>query len=106
MNGKVSPGKWEACHGGECTCGLIWSLGADAPIARVLCRNAEEGLGYDLTTVRANIRLMTEAKELYLLLDAVFCADPEPGAFSPAYMAGILTRWRVAKARVDAEVLP
>lgn len=32
---KYSPGPWEACHDGECSCGFIWSRTADHPVAKV-----------------------------------------------------------------------
>ncbi len=28
-----SPTPWQACHGGNCVCGEIWSLSADVPVA-------------------------------------------------------------------------
>ena len=30
-----SPGPWEACRDGECSCGFIWSIPADHPVAKV-----------------------------------------------------------------------
>ena len=32
---NYSPGPWKACHGGECSCGFIWSTPADHPVAKV-----------------------------------------------------------------------
>jgi hypothetical protein len=87
---------WRACHNGECSCGLIWSVGDDEPIARVMCRNELEFRDYSLVRVRANARLFAAAPEMYeLLLDA-----PRPQGDDRAWQ-----RCRLALlARIDGTV--
>jgi hypothetical protein len=59
-----SPGPWTPCLEGKCQCGLIHSVPADAPIAKVLFRNQEEGVEYPLDVVVANARLVAAAPTL------------------------------------------
>lgn len=52
-----SPGPWEACHGGECSCGFIWSVTADHPVAKV--ESGEWGDDYPAVKVTPTERSLT-----------------------------------------------
>mgnify|MGYP001612566934 FL=1 len=69
-----TPGPWRACHNGECTCGQIWSISADHPVATAiigewgdnLCGKAEDRMVYGSVsagTAAANARLIAAAPE-------------------------------------------
>lgn len=84
---SFSPAPWVACHDGACQCGLVWSVPADAPIARAFDRNDGEGTKYPREAVRANARLIAKAPLMYELLK-VDLAAIMPMAYAYAEAGG------------------
>lgn len=75
---KLPPEPWRACQEGACSCGLIYSVGWDGPIARVLHRNEEEGVDYPRDEMQALARLYAKAGETRRLLAECAAAVPGP----------------------------
>ena len=79
---KHTPGPWEACHDGKCSCGMVWSIPGDFPVAAALsvCRmwetyNLGTGLKPQSGELEANARLIAAAPELLAACKALMNAQ-------------------------------
>ena len=70
-----TPGPWVACEGADgrgCSCGTVWSVSADAPVAH--CDTRGEGAPPtvpDLPERQANARLLAAAPDLLAALETI-----------------------------------
>lgn len=60
---KHAPTPWKQCLADKngCSCGMIWSLPADAPVAVASADYEEAGIHFDAATARANAEFIVRA---------------------------------------------
>lgn len=116
---KWTPGPWAACKDGRCTCGLIWSVTDDHPVATVqetpwgdadyiaaptdenpeaATRRFIEYGAFPKEQFHANARLIAAAPDMAEALDAVDRMLSEPRKYN-ATTVKAMVRAALAKAR-------